>query len=804
MKRASAMLALVFLILLMLAPTVAPYDPELNVCNAFQAPNAEHWLGCNDMGQDLFSRLLAGSPLSLSTGLACALLCVLIATAVALLSSQRGGITDQVLMRTVDLMLALPFLPLVIVLAAFWGPSGDARLWVLVFTLWPVPVRELRSQLLEFSQRGYVRASQQMGANLWQVSRWHLLPELLPLLVPQFVRIAYMAILLEAALAFLGLGDPQQLSWGSMLNQANNRGAFLNDSWQWWVVPPGLMIGLAVASLSLLGLRFDGSQASINLPTNQPPTRAETAVDTSALLQVRQLSFSYSQVNEAAKTLNNISFTLPGGSALALIGESGSGKSTLLRALLGLLPTVQLKAQQVTLQTPTQLITLDQLSAQQWSQVRGKEIAYVPQNAMNALDPVKTIGWQLRRAARHLPQLQGQALQQHCQTLLQEMGLSPALLQTYPHQLSGGMRQRVVLAIALCSRPRILLADEATSGLDVVTREEILQCLQSYRRQHELSLILVSHDIHSAARYCDQVGVMLNGELVELNQSAALTDNPQHPHTQALLQASFSLHGQRYWSRTHETAPNAAQPLLQLDLPRFRYHSGFALSNIQLSLQPGEVVGLVGSSGSGKTTLAQILAGQLSLQSGCLRWHGATLSTNTMASYRHAVHTIQQDPYQSLRNDLSLYDAVREPLRIFNQTQAQQQQAVTEALQQVQLPTDQAFLLRPVSSLSGGQRQRLAFARALVQKPQVLIADEPTSMLDTSLQRGLLEQLEAIRQQQRPAMLFITHDLALARHFCDRLLVMDQGKVIEEGVADQVCTQPQHQVTQQLQQAALA
>ena len=309
-----------------LAPWLAPYGPNELVCSPFAAPSGAHWLGCNDIGHDLLSRLIHGTRVSLTVGLGVATLSTLVAVGIALTAGYRGGLIDQVLMRLVDVVMSLPFLPLVIVLGVYLGASITTQVLVITLVMWAQPVRELRAQVLALRSAEYVEASVTMGAGPWTIARRHLLPELAPLVVPQFVLVAHAAILIESSLSFLGLGDPVQTSWGSMLFYANARTAFLTGAWAYWVLPPGLCIALVVTAFALVGFGVgpDGVRRRIKPVDRLGPVKATPAA---GALSVRDLCVDY-EGSPSHRAVDDVNLELAPGEVVALVGESGSGKTT--------------------------------------------------------------------------------------------------------------------------------------------------------------------------------------------------------------------------------------------------------------------------------------------------------------------------------------------------------------------------------------------------------------------------------------------------------------------------------------------
>ncbi|WP_425051756.1 ATP-binding cassette domain-containing protein [Psychromarinibacter sp. S121] len=779
----------IMLLVVIFGPFLLPWTAQEISCQPFETPSPAHPLGCNDAGQDLVAGVLTGGRVSLGVGIATALVTTLFATAVAIAAAYRGGLTDQILMRLVDVVMSLPFLPLVIVLGAFLGASLPVQVLVISLVMWAQPVRELRSQALSLRASDYVKASRAMGGGFLWVTRRHILPDLAPLIVPQFVRVAHNAILIESSLSFLGLGDPLRKSWGTILFHANARTAFLTDSWVWWILPPGVAIALAVTAFALIGYGV-GERRLGKVPANTPA--AGVAPEDAGALCLRKVSVTY-HGDHPVPAVQSVSLDLKPGELVGLVGESGSGKSTLGMALMRLLaPAAQISGGAAWLGGRNLLA----LAQEDLRALRGQRIALVPQSAMNALNPVRPIGWQIAEALK----LHGNpATPKRVAELLELVQIPPARAAAYPHELSGGMRQRVVIAIALANDPEVLIADEPTTGLDVLVQAGIMDLLADLRRQRGIAMLFITHDLPLITGAADRLAFMEAGRIVETGTPAQLRTGATHPHTRALFAAIPALDAAKLWQRD---APQGA-PVLELQDVSQTFNAGWlarlrggrpvaAVQDVSLSLKPGEVLGLVGGSGSGKTSTARLALGMTAPDAGTVRVDGMPLGHGR----NEAAHMIFQDPYQSLRPRMRVADAVAEPLRIAGKPVDPAR--IREALSSVRLPSDPAFLDREVGALSGGQRQRVAFARAWVTRPRIVLADEPTSMLDQSIRLDVLGLLEEMRQSLGTAILFITHDLVLARHFCDRIAVMQEGRIVEEGPADEVALHPREPYTKRL------
>ncbi|MGH4018547.1 MAG: dipeptide/oligopeptide/nickel ABC transporter permease/ATP-binding protein [Pseudonocardiaceae bacterium] len=520
----------------LLAPVLAPYDPTARAGIPFSEPSAAHPLGTNDIGQDLLSELLYGARISLLVGVVAALAATVVGTAVGVVAGYARGWPDAALMRLVDVVLALPVLPLTIVIGVFLGPGLATQILVIASVIWAGTARELRSQVLSLREHDHIQALRAMGAGPAHVLPQHVLPAVAPLVVPQFVLATKTAILLEASLAFLGLGDITAKSWGTMLSLAQSRSAFLTDAWLWWVLPPGLAIAVTVLAFALLGYAFEerarpalrdvGSSPRTAAPgyeRRQPPPTSPLVVD--------ELTVVYGDHVAA----DRVSLSVGAGELVGLVGESGSGKSTVAGAALGLLPAAARITGGRVLVCGHDVTTAghEQLRA-----LRGRRIGLVPQEAMSALNPVRTVGAQFGEALSAHGAMNRDAVGARTAELLELVALDPARARDYPHQLSGGMRQRAVIAIALAGEPAVLVADEPTTGLDVLLQAEVLELLDALRSRLDLAVLIVSHDLPVIERIADRIAVIQAGAVVELGPAVRVIADPSHPYTRRLVEAT--------------------------------------------------------------------------------------------------------------------------------------------------------------------------------------------------------------------------------------------------------------------------
>ncbi|MFE9785262.1 dipeptide ABC transporter ATP-binding protein [Nocardia salmonicida] len=507
------------------------------------------------------------------------------------------------------------------------------------------------------------------------------------------------------------------------------------------------------------------------------------------------------------EVVHGIDLRIEPGEAVALVGESGSGKSVTARALVGLAgPGAGVRADRLELFGQDARGHRDR----QWRRIRGSDIGFVLQDALVSLDPLCSIGSQLAEAQRALTDLRGQALTARSVRLLTDVGVpEPELrLRQYPHELSGGLRQRVLIATALAGDPRLIVADEPTTALDVTVQQQILELLRA-RKADGTALLLISHDLAVVAEVADRVLVMRDGEVVEEGSTHDVLTRPTHPYTKKLLAAvpSAASRGSKLSvSELRELPPRSVdntRVVLSVRNLRKTYGSGSAartvVDNVDFDLFGGETLGIVGESGSGKTTTARLALRLIAPSSGRVVVDGepwSELSDKALRPLRGAAQLIAQDPLSSFDPRYTVERVIGESLDTVGLRGKARTQRVHEILDAVGLARD--LLPRHPRTLSGGQRQRVAIARALAPNPALLVADEPLSALDVSVQAQILDLLAELRADFGTALLLISHDLGVVHHLADRVLVMKGGQIVESGEADTVLRSPQHEYTRQL------
>ena len=468
------------------------------------------------------------------------------------------------------------------------------------------------------------------------------------------------------------------------------------------------------------------------------------------------------------------------GRTLVIVGESGAGKSMLVRTLCALTPSALSASGTVTLRGQDYDLESDQ---ERLKKQRGGGIVWLPQDPFTSLAPTLPCGEQItaartgRRSERS----------QRARALLADVGLDARVARSYPHELSGGMRQRVAIAAALDSEPRVLIADEPTTALDVTTQRDILTLLTRLRDEHAMTLVLVTHDLALARQFGDDVIVMKDGQIVEEGPVNEVLTSPVHEYTKRLADAEPRIDGPN--PRAGNSTPAGAETIVEVrDLTkvfRSRKDAHVALMDVSLDIAQGESIGIVGESGSGKTTLARIIVGLEHADSGTVR-------VNARADRGPAVGIVFQNPYSALNPARTIGQTLAEAAAVAGRPASD----VAELLAVVELPAE--YAKRRPASLSGGERQRVAIARALATRPRVLIADEAVSALDVSVQASVLDLLTRLQAEQGFALVFITHDLAVARAMCDRLVIMKGGVVVEEGPTEEILHNPSEEYTVQL------
>ncbi len=515
-----------------------------------------------------------------------------------------------------------------------------------------------------------------------------------------------------------------------------------------------------------------------------------------SVLEIDNLHVGYELAAGTLSAVRDLSLSLAAGERLGLVGESGSGKTTTALAVMGVLRAPgRVLGGQIRLDGQD-LVGLDDRA---FAALRLARVAYVPQGAMNALNPVLRVSDSITHALRDHG---APADANRIADLLAQVGLGADVARRFPHELSGGMKQRVCIAIAISLGPRLIIADEPTSALDVVTQKQVMATLRQAQDRLGSAMILIGHDMGLMAQCVDRVAVMRDGLLVEEGPVRRVFHAPEAPYTAELIR-SVPVIGQD--RRAGTAAPAAAADLLRFDGVEMRYGKSLfgpppapALHKLDLVLPDApRILSIVGQSGSGKTTIGSIALGLLAPSAGRVLWRGQPLAATPPQTFRREVQAVFQDPYSTFNPFYRVAHALSVPLRRFGLATGDAARALMEESCRA-VGLDPSLLDRFAHQLSGGQRQRLMVARALMLRPRLLVADEPVSMVDASMRAAILDLLVDLRDRYGISVLYITHDLATAWRVGDDILVLERGHVVEQGDPDQVLRAPSHQYTRLL------
>ncbi len=547
------------------------------------------------------------------------------------------------------------------------------------------------------------------------------------------------------------------------------------------------------------------------------------------LLQVKNLHAAF----DIHTAVNNISFDIQPGELVAVVGESGSGKSVTALSLLQLLPEqTSINGELIFAKnnaTPVNLLALDENKIRA---IRGKDIAMIFQEPMTSLNPVFTCGLQVMEAIQLHQKVNSDTARQKTIELFEKVLLpNPAqIIRRYPHELSGGQKQRVMIAMAMSCNPSLLIADEPTTALDVTVQKTILELIKSLQQQNGMSVLLITHDLGLVADIADKIVVMYKGSIAEQGTAIEVLKNPQHDYTKALLRCRPALHGKgERLPVIGDQLSVTGNQLVSGDKKQITHHPSLitilevqnlkvhypgkktlfgkkpepykAVDGVSFSVSKGETVGLVGESGCGKTTLGRAILQLVQATSGKIILNGKNLLQlphKEITALRKDLQIVFQDPYGSLNPRITIGDAIAEPMQVHGMLHSNKERKdkVVELLEKVNLKAE--HFNRYPHQFSGGQRQRICIARALALNPSFLIFDESVSALDVSVQAQVLNLLNDLKKEFQFTSIFISHDLSVVRYISDRIIVMQQGKIVEEGLADDIYFSPKHVYTKKL------
>ncbi|TDG15465.1 ABC transporter ATP-binding protein [Seongchinamella unica] len=520
-----------------------------------------------------------------------------------------------------------------------------------------------------------------------------------------------------------------------------------------------------------------------------------------ALLEVNNLQVSFVTRMGTNRAVDGISFSVETGKITAIIGESGSGKSVACYSMLGLIP-----------QPPGRIDggealfegrDLLQMSEAQLREIRGRDVAMIFQDPMTCLNPYMTIGKQLMEPLLYHKHVSKEQAKNRALELLEEVGIRDpeSTFENFPHQFSGGMRQRVMIAMALINEPKLLIADEPTTALDVTIQAQILKLIADLQTKRDIGVIFISHDLAVVADIADQIIVMQQGKVVEGGDSQHIFHNAEHPYTRKLLAAIPA------GSKT--PMAGETRPLIQVRELCTWFEQGRhkepvkAVNDVSFDINRGEVLGLVGESGSGKSTIGRSILRLVHVTSGSVTFDGTDvtrLEGGDLKNFRSRMQMIFQDPFASLNPRMTVFDTLAEPLLLHGiENRKTVASGVLKLMDDVGLARN--FVRKYPHEFSGGQRQRIAIGRALATHPEFVVADEPVSALDVTIQAQILDLMQGLSREYGLTMLFVSHDLAVVRHLADRILVLYKGEVVEQGTGDDLFERPQQEYTRQLLQS---
>lgn len=570
------------------------------------------------------------------------------------------------------------------------------------------------------------------------------------------------------------------------------------------------------------------------------------------LLEVKNLVTEFQTEDETVKAVNDVSFTLNKGETIGIVGESGSGKSVTSLSAMRLIPNPpgRIASGEILFHTEDGVVDLTKVTEKEMRSYRGNEIAMIFQEPMTSLNPVYTCGDQVAEAIMLHQKVNKKEAKVITVELFKKVQLPrpESIFDTYPHQISGGQKQRVMIAMAMSCNPSILIADEPTTALDVTVQKTILELMMKLQREEDMGILFITHDLGVIAELADKVVVMYKGKIVEQGNVLDIFTNPQHPYTKGLLACRPPLNRRLQWLPTvsdfmtiddagvmHETNKSVAEvtnslvispaetakrheslfnqePVLEIKNLKtyFPINKGMfgkakdfvkAVDEVSFEVYPGETLGLVGESGCGKTTLGRTILKLVEPTSGRIVFEGndlTDLGTKEMRAYRKEMQIIFQDPYSSLNPRITIGEAIMEPMRVHGvfDNDEQRKAKVMELLKRVSL-LEQHFYRYP-HEFSGGQRQRICIARSLALNPKFIICDESVSALDVSVQAQVLNLLNELKEEFKFTYIFISHDLSVVKFMSDRMIVMQMGKIVEMGLADEIYANPKTEYTKEL------
>ena len=532
------------------------------------------------------------------------------------------------------------------------------------------------------------------------------------------------------------------------------------------------------------------------------------------IINIKNLNVDYITDKNPINAVRDVTFEIFSGEIFGLVGESGSGKSTVVQAMMRILPPPAIISKGEVIINNEDILASSSLDV---VGMRWKKISIVMQSALNALNPVLSIREQIHDVLKTHKNLIGLDADERAKELLSLVEIDHDRLDSFPHQLSGGMKQRIVIAIALAIMPPIIIMDEPTTALDVIVEREIIAKIIDLRKKLGFTILFITHDLNLLLEFADRLAIMKNGEIVELDKVENINAGGKHPYTKKLIGSIPSASGKRQKGLLSKpkSLNLSKNPILEVqNLKKVFQSPGFfnknkliAVNDVSFKIHKGEIVGLVGESGSGKSTVAKLVTRLIRPSEGSIYLNGknkkVTESRNVPLQYRKDVQMVFQDPFGSLNSIHTVYHHLSRPLyRHRLKDEVTMLPYIIDLLEKVGLSPGEKFAEKFPHEMSGGERQRVAIARALSLEPKIVVADEPTSMLDVSIRMEVLEIFAKMRIENNLTVLFITHDLASARYLADRIIVLKNGKIIEENNSENLIQNPKEDYTKQLVNAA--
>jgi ABC-type microcin C transport system duplicated ATPase subunit YejF/ABC-type microcin C transport system permease subunit YejE len=795
-------------------------------------PTWQNWLGTDDQARDVAARLLYGYRLSVLFGLTLTLLSSVVGIAAGAVQGYFGGWIDLALQRFIEIWSGMPTLYLLIILASVVTPTFSWLLVLMLLFSWMALVGVVRAEFLRARNFDYVRAARALGVRDPAIMVRHLLPNAMTAALTFLPFVTSGAVVTLTSLDFLGFGlPPGSPSLGELLKQGKD-----NPQAPWLGFAGFFVIAFMLSLLVFIGEAvrdaFDprktlsGAKAGEDAVDETEGVAGEREVEAAAslpdpdrpgesaaarapvVLAVTDLRIRFGRGPAAVDAVRGVTFAIRRGETLALVGESGSGKTVTALSVLRLLPYPQ--ASHPSGRVEFEGVSVLDASPAEIQRLRGGRVGIVFQEPMTSLNPLHTIERQIGEAITVHRGVDARGVRVRTLELLDLVGIPDPerRLGSYPHELSGGQRQRVMIAIALANEPDLLIADEPTTAVDVTIQAQLLELLAELQRRIGMAMLFITHDLAIVRRIAARVCVMRRGEIVETGEVERVFTRPTHPYTRALLAAEpggapgpapagggvvLSCRDLRVWYPIKKG-------LLRRTADYVR-----AVEGVSLELREGETIGVVGESGSGKTTLGLAVL-RLLASRGEIEFHGRDiqgLGARALRPLRRDMQVVFQDPYGSLSPRLSVGQIIGEGLDVhgLGRTAADRERLVARALEDVEL--DAGTRHRYPHEFSGGQRQRIAIARAMVLEPRFVVLDEPTSALDVSVQAQIIELLRRLQERHGVAYLFISHDLRVVRAMSHWVVVLKDGRVVEQGRAADLFAAPREDYTRALLAAAL-